>query len=97
MKHVWIGLALVAGFGVLNLGCKDACQSASDRLTARFKECNFTVDSSGTTATNATCSAADGEYLECRADCAESATCEALHGTDTQGAADFGKCNADCK
>jgi hypothetical protein len=97
MKHMWIGLALVLGFGALNLGCKDACQTATDRLTARFKECNFTIDTTGTAGATATCSATDGEYLQCRADCAESASCEALRGSDTQGAADYGKCNADCK
>jgi hypothetical protein len=97
MKHLWIGLALVAGLGLLDLGCTDACQTATNRLTVRFKECNFPIAASGTGVADTTCSAADGELLQCNADCAESASCEALRGTDTQGAADYGKCNMDCK
>ncbi len=96
MRHVWIGLSLVLGLGLLELGCKDACQTATDRLEARFEECNFPIVTSGAAAATV-CSAADGELLQCNADCAESASCEALRGTDTQGAADYGKCNMDCK
>lgn len=96
MKHVWIGLALVAGLGLMDLGCKDACQSAADRINSRLKECDFVVSSTATPA-SAECSSADAAYEDCRADCAESASCAALHATDKQAAADYNQCNLDCK
>lgn len=97
MKHVWIGLALVVGLGALEIGCKDACQSATDRINARLKECKFPDESAATLPDNSTCSAEDGAYFDCRADCAESASCATLHGTDPQGALDYNQCNLDCK
>lgn len=96
MKHVLLGWALVAALGSASIGCKDACQSATDRLNARFKECKFPDDSAITLSASAECDAATGAYFDCRADCAESASCATLHGTDPQGAKDFNQCNLDC-
>jgi len=96
MKRVWITIALLACAGSLELGCKDACTSATERIAARYKACDLPPTAVAATGAE-TCTAAAGVYLDCRADCTESATCLALHGTDPQAAADYVKCSTDCK
>lgn len=98
MKRSWIGLFLVTAIALPVLGCGNPCESATDRITKRFvEECGLTIaipeeEASG----EVVCAEADATYLACRADCAESATCEAITGEDSEGAVDFGKCNGDC-
>ncbi|MFO0593019.1 MAG: hypothetical protein U0441_36090 [Polyangiaceae bacterium] len=100
MKLGWIGLFSVMGAGLLVGGCKDACESATDRLAARYKECDIDVSTSGLASSpsaEVVCGSADGERLECLANCADSASCEAIRVEDELGAADFSACNADCR
>lgn len=96
MKNIWMGLIFVAGMGALEAGCKDACQSATDRLVARYKECGVDIANSGPGSAEVVCDSTDGEHLECLASCADSASCDAISVKDTLGAADFSACNADC-
>lgn len=95
MKRVWISMALLTLAAALQIGCGNACDSASDRIYNRYVECKFDLTEDDKD-TNAVCSEADAAYLDCRADCAESATCEALHAEDPQGALDFSNCNKAC-
>jgi len=100
MKRVWIGVTLLAFASVLGLGCGNSCDNARDRFAARYAECEIGIQQqpSGSEGSgDAQCTDTDGQYLDCLADCAESATCEALKGTDPMGGADFGTCNADCR
>lgn len=96
MKRVWIGLVLLGGFSSLQLGCGSPCERATDRISSRYEECDFTFSDNGGSS-GATCTDEDAAYLECYANCTDSATCEALHGTDGEGAIDFGECIADCQ
>lgn len=96
MKNVWMVLLLVVGLGALEIGCKDACQSATERLVNRYKECEVDVATSGPGSAEVVCDSADGEHLECLANCADSASCDAIRLVDTLGGADFSACNADC-
>jgi hypothetical protein len=94
---VWLCLLFLAFCGAVEIGCKDACASAQDRINARYKACDFPSSSTTQTAAATTCDSTTATYLDCLADCTESASCTALHGTDVQAGADFGKCTADCK
>lgn len=97
MNAVRICLVLVATALALLAGCKSACDSATDRIVARYKECGVPVTTSGTGASgDVACESGDATYLDCRADCIESATCEAIKVEDPQGAADLAQCNVDC-
>lgn len=96
MKRSWICPLLVMASAALHNGCVDACTSASDRITKRYTECEFEIAEPEQPDGDAICTDAAADRFECLANCAESATCEALRGTDTTGAVDFGKCNADC-
>jgi hypothetical protein len=97
MKRVWISLAFLASAGGSQLGCGDACDNANNRIIARYKDCNFDESETSQEPADPVCTDADATYLDCRANCAESATCEALHGDDPQRASDFGACNAMCE
>lgn len=100
MKRSWIGLSFLTVVAGLASGCESPCEGARDRFDKRYEECGITVaqdpkgsdDASG----EVVCSDADAAYLDCFADCAESATCEAISGEDTQGAVDFGECTGKC-
>jgi hypothetical protein len=96
MKRSWIGPSLVIGIAFLHHGCGDACANASDRFTKRYVECDINVSEPEEPEGETVCTDAAADRLECLANCAESASCEALHGEDPQGSVDFGECNADC-
>lgn len=100
MKQAWMGPFLVVGAGLLAGGCKDACASATDRLVARYEACDIDAAPSGIApsgSADVVCGSADGERLECLANCADSASCDAIRVVDALGAADFSACNADCQ
>jgi hypothetical protein len=96
MKRSWIGPFLVTVIALFHHGCVDACTGASDRLTSRYKECEINVAEPEEPEGSTVCTDAAADRFECLADCADSASCEALTGKDTQGAVDFGRCNAEC-
>ena len=99
MKRVCIALTLLVGAGVLELGCGNPCDNARARFTNRYDECGIPPVEPGDSAVSegAQCTDSDGKYLDCLADCAESAKCEALNGEDPLAGADFGDCTADCQ
>lgn len=98
MKRSWIGLSLVTAVSLLGSGCGNPCEGATDRITKRYEEeCGLTIAVPEEPAEEVVCADADATYLDCLADCAESATCEAITGEDSEGAVDFGKCNGDCR
>lgn len=101
MKRSWIGLSLLIVVAGLASGCGNPCEGARDRFDKRYEECGFNVapdPESGDDASSGelVCSDADAVYLDCLADCAESATCEAISGEDTEGNIDFGECTGAC-
>lgn len=96
MKRVTIGLLVLVAIGVSQSGCGSRCDRADDRIIKHYEDCKISVAAESGSG-NAVCSDAGAVYLECRADCVEAASCEALNGTDFEAAADFGKCNADCE
>lgn len=96
MKRVCFALTLLIGLGALQLGCGNACDNHRARAMNRYLECGFTYSEDPATA-SVTCSADEAEYLDCLADCTESASCEALHDEDHEAAVDFSFCRATCK
>lgn len=94
MERSWIGLTLLVTLGAFGLGCGTPCENARARIDARYAECQITVEDPE--AQSEVCSATEGEYMSCVADCTDSATCEALDNSDPQGAEDFATCFADC-
>ena len=98
MMRSWLGLSLIAVFAVLGAGCGNPCEGARDRFVKRYEECGITVaqDPEEEPSGEKVCTDADATYLNCLADCAESATCEAISGQDTEGTTDLGKCTGDC-
>jgi hypothetical protein len=97
MKRMWLCLMWLAGSSALQLGCGTACEQANERISSRYEECGFKSNGIPQDSGSTECSAAYGTYRHCFADCAESASCESLHGTDAEGAADFSRCIADCQ
>lgn len=101
MKRSWICLSLLTAVAALELGCGDPCEGARQRFEKRYDECGLTVaedpEAEEQASGESVCVDADAVYLDCLADCAESATCEAISGADTQGTIDFGECTGDCR
>ncbi len=100
MVRRWIALLIAVPSVALPLaGCGNPCEGAKDRILRRYEECGVTVaqPQEGEEPAETVCSDADATYLDCVADCADSASCEAIKGEDSESAVDFGKCNGDCK
>lgn len=99
MNRSWIGLSVLTVVTGLGAGCGNPCEGARDRLDKRFEECGITVapeSSDDASSGELVCSDAHAAYLDCLADCAESASCEAIKGEDEEGTVDFGECNGAC-
>ncbi|MEZ4314568.1 MAG: hypothetical protein R3F14_41670 [Polyangiaceae bacterium] len=96
MQRSWIVLTLLAAIGATLVGCGTRCENARSRFEDRYSECDIPYTEAEPPEGEEVCTDADGAYLECISNCADSATCEALKGEDPAGAVDFGKCYGDC-
>lgn len=73
----------------------DACQTATDRLIARFEECGIDVGNAEE-GENPECTSELAQQSSCFADCVDVASCGALTGEDAEGSADFSECLSSC-
>lgn len=90
---LFTSLALIAAS---QIGCGTACENARNRIEGRYEECEIQLSEPTDPPTEEACSASDAEYLECIANCVDSASCEALSGEDPVGGVDFGACYGSC-
>lgn len=76
-------------------GCKNDCDKASDRITAKYEECGYDVSDTGAEE-EVECDEDKGAYYSCLADCVEAADCAALTGEDLDAAMDYATCVGGC-
>jgi hypothetical protein len=86
-------LALVA-VAAIGLGCDDACEASAARIRSRYQECNIPIPAAGP---SRQCSADDADYLECKAECVDVASCEALYGLEADDGEVFDDCFYSCE
>jgi hypothetical protein len=96
MTRACIGLTLLTLASALASGCGTPCQNARARIDARYAECGLALAKPEEPVGEEVCSTADGEIQKCFADCADSATCEALTGEDEEARDDYVECYEFC-
>jgi len=94
MTKTILACGIVGILGVLGLGCGgNACEAAGEGYIAHYESCGNTLPEVSGSATETSCSDAQGKAAQCATDCYTAQSCDYVNG---KGTADEAKTYADC-